>query len=105
VQQTGSFAQRQWIAYQDLPLAVYREIAAHLRQVEGIKAGPIPQTVQHFNYNQSQLGGLWIEYGTNLSSDCHQKVEEIIDYYSRTYGVCQRQPLSYELWHDFSGCE
>jgi len=36
-----------------LPLAVYREVAAHLQQVEGVETGLLPQTAQRFDYTQS----------------------------------------------------
>jgi len=41
---------------------VYREIAAHLRQVEGVETGLYPSQAEQFDYNQSQVGGLWIQY-------------------------------------------
>ena len=48
------------IEFPGLPLAVYREIAAHIRQVLGVEVGLIPQTSSEFDYNQSQISGLWI---------------------------------------------
>ena len=45
-------AQEKQLRYQiqcpGLPLAVYREAAAHLRQVEGVETGLIPQQSQRF---------------------------------------------------------
>jgi hypothetical protein len=57
------------IEFAGLPLAVYREIAAHLHQVEGVEVGLIPQSSQQFDYNQSQIGGLWISWTPNSSSN------------------------------------
>lgn len=70
-----------------LPLAVYREIAAHLRQVEGVEVSPIAQTSQEFDYNRSQLAGLQIQYGTEVEAMGHQRVEQILTYYRDRYGT------------------
>ena len=74
-----------------LPLAVYREVAAHLRQVEGIETGLISQRSQQFDYYQSQVSALWIEYAVNLDPLSHQRVEEILDYYAQRFGPWQRR--------------
>ena len=76
---------REKIEFPGLPLAVYREIAAHLCQVEGTSVGLIPQSSQEFDYNQSQIGGLWIEYSEKSSSDNRQQVEKILAYYNNRY--------------------
>lgn len=75
-----------------LPLAVYREVVAHLRQVTGVEAGLLPQQSSEFDYRQSQVGGLWIRY-TGASNTCdvtgtasHQ-VEQILAYYGDRYGA------------------
>lgn len=70
-----------------LPLAVYREIAAHLRQVDGVEAGLLPQTSQEFDYLQSQVGGLWITYGLEVDNTAHQRVEKILAYYGDRFGA------------------
>lgn len=64
-----------------LPLAVYREIAAHLRQVVGVEVEIIPQTSQQFDYEQSQVEGLWIDFSAESSSDSRRQVEQILTYY------------------------
>ncbi|GAA6618664.1 hypothetical protein [Scytonema sp. NUACC26] len=69
------------VEFAGLPLAVYREIAAHLRQVDGVEVSLIPQTSQEFDYNQSQVGGLWIEYTANSHSQSRQRVQQILTYY------------------------
>ncbi|MBW4634268.1 MAG: hypothetical protein KME30_20865 [Iphinoe sp. HA4291-MV1] len=73
------------IEFASLPLAVYREIAAHLRQVEGVEVSFIPQTSQQFDYNQSQIGGLWIEYASNSRAESRQWVQQILAYYRDRY--------------------
>jgi hypothetical protein len=74
------------IEFAGLPLAVYREIAAHLRQVEGVEVNLEPQLSQQFDYNQSQIGGLRI-VKSNMSATGHQMVEQILAYYRNRYGT------------------
>ncbi len=75
------------IEFAGLPLAVYREIAAHLRQVEGVEVGLIPQSSLEFDYDQSQIQSLWIEWGENSTSQSRQRVQQILAYYQNRYGV------------------
>lgn len=70
-----------------LPLAVYREVAAHLRQVRGVEVGLMPQTSRQFDYQESQIGGLWIEYTIACSSVSRERVKQILAYYQSRYGV------------------
>jgi hypothetical protein len=74
-----------------LPLAVYREVAAHLRQVKGVDAGLLPQTSQQFDYNQSQVGGLWIKYADTFDSVSRERVNQILAYYQNRYGAWEEQ--------------
>lgn len=69
-----------------LPLAVYREIAAHLRQVSGVDAGLVSQTAVSFDYNQSQVGGLWIQYADPSDAVSRERVNQILAYYQNRYG-------------------
>ncbi|MDZ7956509.1 MAG: hypothetical protein RMY34_01130 [Aulosira sp. DedQUE10] len=75
------------IEFAGLPLAVYREIAAHLRQVEGLEVGLIPQSSQQFDYYQSQIEGLSIFWVSNPTSASRQRVQQILAYYRNRYGV------------------
>lgn len=74
------------IEFAGLPLAVYREIAAHLRQIEGVQVGLIPQSSPEFDYKQSQIAGLEISM-TSLASESQQRLEEILDYYRNRYNI------------------
>ncbi|MBD2461634.1 hypothetical protein H6G89_11285 [Oscillatoria sp. FACHB-1407] len=69
-----------------LPYAVYCEVSAHLRQVTGVDAGLLPQTSQQFDYTQSQVGGLWIEYSQTADASSRHQVEQILNYYGDRYG-------------------
>ncbi|MBM0743570.1 hypothetical protein JOY44_18455 [Phormidium sp. CLA17] len=68
-----------------LPLAVYREVAAHLRQVEGVQTELVPQTSQQFDYTLSQIDSLWIHYPDDISTA--ERVKQILAYYSDRYGA------------------
>lgn len=72
---------RYQIRYPNLPLAVYREVAAHLRQVQGVEVGLIPQTSQQFDYNTSQVSALWIQYCDPSDSVSRERVNQILSYY------------------------
>lgn len=76
-----------------LPLAVYREIAAHLRQVAGVDVGIIPQTSQPFDYYQSQVRGLWIQYGDACTPVHRERVNQILAYYQSHYGDWKQEKL------------
>ncbi|MBE9166517.1 hypothetical protein IQ238_02840 [Pleurocapsales cyanobacterium LEGE 06147] len=92
---------RYQIASPGLPLAVYREVAAHLRQISGISAGLIPQPMsndedseikerQQFDYGKSQVGGLWLEYCKDIDEASKQRLDEILDYYGQRYRPWER---------------
>lgn len=66
-----------------LPLAVYLEIVSHLRQIEGVNADLFPQTATEFDYLQSQVGGLSLEYP--FTEDIDIKVKSILAYYEKKY--------------------
>lgn len=69
-----------------LPLAVYREVAAHLRQIDGVTTGLLPQTSKTFDYLQSQVGGVWIRYSSDAAGRCEPQIETILTYYGDRYG-------------------
>jgi hypothetical protein len=73
-----------------LSLAIYLEIATHLRQLEGVKTELLSQQSQDFDYQQSQVGGLLLKYETNLDSKIKDKLEEILDFYAQRHGCWQR---------------
>jgi hypothetical protein len=71
---------------------VYREVAAHLGQVEGVQVEEIPATFERFDYTLSQVAGL----GIHLPSTpiVEQRVEAILAYYGdrySRYGPWQRE--------------
>jgi hypothetical protein len=73
------------IANHQVPLAVYREIAAHLRQIEGITVSFLTSVDRGFSYTESQLGGLEI-MGANLLTDSDRiRLDRLLNYYADRY--------------------
>lgn len=72
-----------------LPLAVYREVAAHLRQVIGVDAGlitkPLHGSQKPFDYYASQIESLWVEYPQDLPTESKQQIQAILDYYGKRF--------------------
>ncbi len=77
------------VQFHSLPLAVYREIAAHLCQVEGVETKLLPALGQEFNYNDSQIESLQIQMPVaNLQS--REQVEKILAYYQNIFGALEK---------------
>ena len=78
-----------------LPLAVYREVAAHLRQVKEVETGliarPAYNSPEKFDYGQSQVEAMWVEHPENLDLERQQQIAAILDYYAQRYRPWQRQ--------------
>ncbi len=75
------------IRYPGLPLAVYREVAAHLEQVDGVRVELLPQQAQQFDYRLSQIDSLRITGLDHSDSARYQQVQQILAYYSDRYGA------------------
>ncbi len=73
-----------------LPLAVYREIAAHLRQVPGVSARLETQTSDQFDYQASQIAALELCYPATLEAAARDRLTAILDYYAQRHGPWQR---------------
>lgn len=73
------------IYWPKMPLAVYREVAAHLRQV-GVEVELLPQTADYFDYELSQVGGLQISGSDELDTASQARVLEILQYYRQRFG-------------------
>ncbi len=86
---TALESRQQTIVYPALPLAVYREIAAHLEQVNGVRAALRPREFDRFDYHQSQIGSLAIDYTTDFDDRDRPLVTAILDYYAERHGSYQ----------------
>ena len=79
--------QRYQISCKGLPLAVYKEVAAHLRQVGKVQVGLFsPPSSELFDYNKSQVGGVWLEYPEDAEDAIIQKTRQILTYYEGIFG-------------------
>ncbi|BAW97017.1 hypothetical protein NIES970_19610 [[Synechococcus] sp. NIES-970] len=81
----------------DLPLAVYREVAAHLQQVPQVQVQLEPRLLGDFNYFHSQIGAMIISYPQNLSPGGRQRIEAILDFYHQRYGPWQREQNTLDM--------
>jgi hypothetical protein len=73
------------ICNHQLPLAVYREVAAHLQQIEGITVEFLAPINREFSYTGSQLGGLKITGVDRLTDRDRLNFDRILTYYANQY--------------------
>lgn len=74
-------ADRLRIAYTpELPLAMYKELATHLSQVDGVTTDLIWQDRQEFSYDASQIAGMHIS-AASLSERSQALIRSILDRY------------------------
>jgi len=77
------------VQFTNLPLAVYREIAAHLCQVEEVETKLLQASTPEFNYNDSQVESLQIQLPV-ANQQSREQVEEILAYYQNIFGAVAR---------------
>ena len=77
------------VQFSNLPLAVYREIAAHLCQVEEVETKLLQASTPEFNYNDSQVESLQIQLPA-ANKQSRKQVEEILAYYQNIFGAVAR---------------
>ncbi|NBD18935.1 MAG: hypothetical protein GVY04_23205 [Cyanobacteria bacterium] len=82
--------QQETIKIPSLPLAVYREIAAHLRQIDGVEVEILPQSSSEFSYFKSQVEALRLSYSSKISSEEKQYCQDILGYYEQRYGTWEK---------------
>lgn len=70
----------------ELPLAIYREIAAHLGQIPGLSVELVPQSAPGFDYRLSQIEALKLQYSEGLPAEEVAQVKAILRYYGDRYG-------------------
>ncbi len=68
-----------------IPLAVYRELAAHLRQIEGVSVKFLQPIDRSFSYLGSQLDGLEISGIDRLQPEDSTRLDLILKYYLDRY--------------------
>ena len=77
------------VQFSNLPLAVYREIAAHLCQVEEVETKLLQASTPEFNYDDSQVESLQIQLPA-ANKQSREQVEEILAYYQNIFGAAAR---------------
>ena len=77
------------VQFTNLPLAVYREIAAHLCQVEEVETKLLQASTPEFNYDDSQVESLQIQLPV-ANQQSREQVEEILAYYQHIFGAVAR---------------
>ena len=77
------------VQFSNLPLAVYREIAAHLCQVEEVETKLLQASTPEFNYDDSQVESLQIQLPV-ANQQSREQVEEILAYYQNIFGAVAR---------------
>jgi hypothetical protein len=87
---TTNQATKKQLTCHQLPLAVYREVAAHLRQVVGVDTSLIMRSLDHdpqekFDYYQSQVAAIEISYVADIPETNMFMVSKILDYYAQLY--------------------
>ena len=78
--------ERHRVARAGLPLAVYCELAAHLRQADGVVVELEPQTIERFDYAIAQVGALWFGYRPSAPPESRDRVARILTYYRERFG-------------------
>lgn len=77
-----------------LPLAVYQEVAAQLRQLPGVVAVELePQGSIPFDYAQSQVAALQVTWGDDRTPSSDRQCRRILDYYAQTFGPWQEDEI------------
>jgi hypothetical protein len=62
-------------------LAVYRELASHLEQIEDVGVELFWQESSEFSYLGSQIGGLWLTYPQTIQSQSQALIQRILNHY------------------------
>lgn len=65
----------------EITLAMYRELAAHIEQVQGMTVELFSQESKDFNYLGSQVGGIWLTYPLEATSEVQKLVDIILNHY------------------------
>jgi len=65
----------------DIALAMYRELASHIEQIDNVNAELFWQESTEFSYLGSQIGGLWLSYPQTIQSQSHALIQNILNHY------------------------
>ena len=77
------------VYHPDIALAMYRELASHIEQIEeNINAELFQQESTKFSYLGSQIGGMWLTYPQSTSENSQVLIKKILNH----YGVWTSEP-------------
>lgn len=69
------------VYHPDIALAMYRELASHIEQIEDINAELFWQESTEFSYLGSQIGGMWLTYPQSISENSQILIKKILNHY------------------------
>jgi hypothetical protein len=70
------------VAYKpELPLAMYKELATHLSQLDGVSTELIWQDREDFSYESSQIAGMKVNCTSQMLERSQALVSSILDRY------------------------
>ena len=65
----------------DLALAMYRELASHIEQIENVTTELVWQESTKFSYLGSQIGGMWLTCNQKMSAQSQILIKNILNHY------------------------
>ena len=65
----------------DLALAMYRELASHIEQIENVTTELVWQEITKFSYLVSQIGGMWLTCNQKMSAQSQVLIKNILNHY------------------------
>ncbi|GBO53214.1 hypothetical protein APA_1121 [Pseudanabaena sp. lw0831] len=65
----------------DIALAMYRELASHIEQIDNVDAELFWQESVEFSYLGSQIGGLWLTYPQSIPEQSQFLIKNILNHY------------------------
>ena len=65
----------------DIALAMYRELAAHIEQIDNVNAELFWQESTEFSYLGSQIGGMWLTYPQSIPEQSQFLIKNILNHY------------------------
>ncbi len=68
-----------------MPLGVYREVAAHLQQIQGVTVAFLAPIDREFSYLESQVGGLEITLTDRFNDRDRILLDRLLDDDSQRY--------------------
>ncbi len=74
----------------DIALAMYRELASHIEQIEDVTAELFWQESAEFSYLGSQIGGMWLIYPQSLPEQSQVLMKNILNHYGNWTSESQR---------------